>query len=88
MLKIWKQWKLTIKNNITVVNILALFSLIYVYSLIETHQEAIKEINDIIQNIICDGKTAEITQNTLVKMIEYNGLKLCHCPTKVNSLEL
>ncbi len=31
--------------------------------------EALKEINDIIQNFIWEGKTAKISQNTTIKNI-------------------
>ncbi len=62
--------------------------LIYVSNLIETPPEAIREINDIIQNFIWEGKTAKIAQNILIKNIEQGGLKLCHYPTKVKALNL
>ncbi len=54
----------------------------------ETPPEALKEINDIIQTFIWEGKTAKIAQNTLVKNIDEDGLKLCHYPTKVDALKL
>ncbi len=72
----------------TIVNTLALSPLIYVSNLIATPPEALKEINDIIQNFILEGKTARIAQNTLIKNIEQCGLKLCHYPTKVKALKL
>ncbi len=56
--------------------------------MIETPPEALKEINDIIQNIIWEGKTAKISKNTLVKNIDEGGLKLCHYPTKVDALKV
>ncbi len=46
--------------------------LIYVSSLIETPPEAIREINDIIQNFIWERKTAKIAQNTYTN-IEYRA---------------
>ncbi len=46
--------------------------------MIETPPEALKEINDIVQNFIWEGKTANIAQNTSVKNIDEGGLKLCH----------
>ncbi len=78
LFNIWKQSTLTIKGKITIVNTLALSPFIYVSSLIEAPSEAIREINDIIQNSILYGKTAKIAQNTLIKNIEQGGLKLCH----------
>ncbi len=84
----WKQRTLSIKGKITIVNTLALSSLIHTSCLIETPPEMLKETNDIIQNFIWDGKIAKIAQNTLIKNIEQGGLKLCHFPTKVKVLKL
>ncbi len=50
--------------------------------------EALKEINDIIQNVIWEGKTTKIPQNTLIKNINEGGLKFSHYPTKVKALKL
>ncbi len=86
-LNIWKQRTLSIKGKITIVNTLALSPLIYTSSLIDTHKEALKEINDIIQNFIWEGKTANISQNTLIKNINEGGLKLCLNPTKAKTLK-
>ncbi len=63
----WKKRTLSIKGKITIVNTLALSPQIYSSSLIETPPENVKETNDIIQNFICEGKTAKIAQNTLIK---------------------
>ncbi len=41
--------------------------LIYTSSLIDTPMEALKEINDIIQKKLWEGKIAKISQNTLKK---------------------
>ncbi len=35
-----------------------------------------------------EGKTAQISQNTLIKNFSQGGLKLCHYPTKVKALQL
>ena len=87
-LNIWKQRTLSMKGKITIINTLALSPLIYTSSLIDTPPEALKCINDIIQNFIWEGKTAKIAQNTLIKNIDQGGLKLCHYPTKVKALKL
>ncbi len=88
LLSIWKQRSLSIKGQITIVNTIALYPLIYASCIIETPPEAFKEISDIIQNFIWKGKTAKIAQNTLVKNIDQGGLKLCHYPTIVKALKL
>ncbi len=56
--------------------------------MIEIPPEALKEINDIIQNLIWEEKTAKIDQNTLIKNIDEGGLMLCYYPTKVDALKL
>ncbi len=84
-LQIWKQRYLTIKGKITILNNLALAPLIYVSSVLDTPEKAIKEVDTIIQNFIWEGKTAKISKNTLV---ENGGLKLCDFQTKVKSLNL
>ncbi len=76
------------KGKMTIVNTIALSPLIYTSSLIDTPMEVLKEINDIIQNMIWEGKTAKISQNTLIKNINQGWLKLCHYPTKVKALKL
>lgn len=42
--------------------------------MIETTSETLKEINDIIQNFIWEGKTVKIAQNTLIKNIDEGGI--------------
>ncbi len=68
------QRTISVKGMITIVNTLALFPLIYISSMIETHPEALTEIHNIIQNFKCDVKTAKIatTTNNIYKNI-YNG---------------
>ncbi len=40
------------------------------------------------QKKLWEGKTAKMSQNTLIKNINEGGLKLCHYPTKVKALKL
>ncbi len=42
----------------------------------------------VFKKFIREGKTDEIAQNTLIKNIDENGLKLCHYLTKVDALKL
>ncbi len=87
LLNIWNQRTLTIRGPITIGNSIALSPLIYTSSMIETSSEALKEINNIIQNFICEGKTTKIAQNTLINNIDNGGIKLCYFPFKVDSLK-
>ncbi len=69
-LAIWKQRSLSLKGKITIINNLALAPLIYCASIIDVPERAIKEINNIIQNFIWDGRTSKLSQkntNTIYK---------------------
>ncbi len=84
-LSIWKQRSLSLKGKITIINNLALAPLIYCASLTEP---VMKEVNNIIQNFIWDGKTSKISQKkTLIQSIDKGGLTLCQFSTKVESLK-
>ncbi len=85
-LNIWKQRKLSIKGKITIINSLALASLIYVSSVISSSQRVINEINNSAQNFIWNGSTSKIAQKTLILNIENGGLKLFHFETKIKAL--
>ncbi len=60
----------------------------YVSSVVNTLNKAIKKINNVIQNIILDGSTSKIAQKTLIQQIDKGGLKLCNFETKVKALNL
>ncbi len=55
--------------------------------MIQTPPRALKEINNIIQNFIWEGKTAKIAQKTHVNNIHNEGLKLGYFPFKFESLK-
>ncbi len=76
-LNIWKQWKVSLKGKITVLNNLALAPIIYVL-----------KINNLIQNFIWDGSTSTMAQKTLIQQMNKGGLKLYQFETKVNAVKL
>ncbi len=88
ILNIWKQRKLSLKGKRTVLNNLALAPIIYASSVVNIHNKAICEINNLIKNFIWDGTTSKISQKTLIQQIDKGGLKLCHYETKVKALQL
>ena len=88
LLDIWKQRNLSIKGKITILNNLALSSLIYVSSIIDTPTRAINEINNLIKNFIWEGKNSKISKKTLVQNIENGGLKLCDFDIKIKALKI
>ncbi len=70
-LAIWKQRSLSLKGKITIINNLALAPLIFCASLIDVPKPAIKDINNIIQNFIWDGRTSKIShKKTLIQSRE------------------
>ncbi len=64
-LNIWKSGKLSLKRKITVLYNLTLAPLIYISCVINTSVEAVKEINNIIQNFMWDGSTSKIAQKNI-----------------------
>ncbi len=87
ILNIWKQRNLSLIGKTIVLDNLTLAPLIYVSSVVDTPQQAIHEINNIIQNFIWNGSTSKLAQQTIIQPIENGGLKLCHFETKVKSLK-
>ncbi len=61
------------KGKITILNNLALAPLIYISSVIDTPENAIKEVDRIIQNFIWEGKTAKLKK----KYFNSNHRKWC-----------
>lgn len=84
----WKQRDLSLKGKITIINSLALCPIIYLSSIIDTPDLAIKEIEKLITDFIWAGKTPKIAKNTLIQNIPNGGLKLCSYGEKVKALLL
>ncbi len=85
---VWKQRNLSLKGKVTVVNTLALAPLIYVSSVVDTPQRAIKEIENIVTDFIWNGGSSKIAKHVLIQRIEKGGLKLCKYELKVQALKL
>ena len=88
LLNSWKCRKLSLKGKITVINSLALSSLIYLASIIHVPDRAYKEIKNILTDFIWDGKPPKIAYDTLIQGIEKGGLKLTDFKNKVKSLTI
>ena len=86
LLNSWKCRRLSLKGKITVINSLALSSLIYVASIIHVPDRVYNEIKKIVTDFIWDGKPAKIAYDTLIQGIEHGGLKLTDFKNKVKSL--
>ena len=88
LLNSWKCRKLSLKGKITVINSLALSSLIYLASIIHVPDRVYTEIKNILTDFIWDGKPPKIAYNTLIQGIENGGLKLIDFKNKVKSLTI
>jgi hypothetical protein len=83
----WKCRKLSLKGKITVINNLALPSLLYVASVIHTPDSVIREVKNCIRDFIWDGKPSKIACDVLIQSICKGGLKLMDFETKVKALK-
>ncbi len=72
----------------TILNSLALHPTIYVSSVIDTPDIVIKEIDNIITNLLLKEKMHEIAENVIIKRIEDGGLTFADFQSKVKSLKL
>ncbi len=84
----WKCRNLSLKGKITIVNTLALSSLLYLASVIHVPSIVFKEVKHIIVDFIWEGKTSKIAYDVLIQQTEEGGLKLVYFEDKVKSLKV
>jgi exonuclease III len=84
----WKGRNLSLKGKVTVINSLALSPLLYAASVIHVPQQVIKEVKDMVNNFLWDGKIPRIAYCTLIQDIEKGGLKLTDFESKIKSLKI
>lgn len=87
LLNTWKCRHLSLKGKITVINTLALPSLIYLASVIHVPRLVYKEVKSLVLNFLWDGGTAKIAYNVLIQGIDHGGLKLTDFECKVKALK-
>ncbi len=87
-LNVWRQRHLSLKGKVTIINSLALSPLVYVSSVVDTPEKAIKEIDSLITNFMWNNGSSKIAKQTLIQSIDKGGLKLCHYESKVDALKL
>jgi hypothetical protein len=88
LLNIWKGRKLSLKGKVTVINTLAISSLVYISSVIHTPDIVIKEVKNLIVDFMWDGKTTKIAYDVLIQTILDGGLKLVDFESKVKALKV
>ncbi len=88
LLNSWKCRNLSLKGKITIVNTLALSSLLYLASVIHVPSIVFKEVKHIIVDFIWEGKTSKIAYDVLIQQTEEGGLKLVDFEDKVKSLKV
>ncbi len=67
LLNSWKCRNLSLKGKITIVNILALSSLLYIASVIHVPSMVFKEVKHIVVDFIWEGKTSKIAYDVLIQ---------------------
>ena len=87
-LRVWKQRNLSLKGKITIINSLALSSIIYVSAVINTPRKAIVEVDKIITNFFWNSEWPKIAKNVIIQPISDGGLKFPDFESKVYSLRL
>ncbi len=73
-----------IKGKVTIVNILALYSLLYLASVLHTHDNVIKEV----KQCIWDGGSSKIAYDVIIQQIQDGGLKLIDFGEKIKALKI
>ncbi len=88
LLNNWKCRNLSLKGKITVVNTLALSSLLYLASVIHVPSMVFKEVKHIVLDFIWEGIISKIAYDVLIQQREEGGLKLVDVEDKVKSLKV
>jgi exonuclease III len=86
LLRVWKQRRLSFKGKVTIINTLALSSLMYVSSVIHTPEKVFKEVEDIVLDFFWDGGNHKVAKQVLYQNIKLGGLKLCNYRVKTQAL--
>ena len=88
LLNSWKSRHLSLKGKVTVINTLALQSLIYLASVIHVPEIVIQEVKNILLDFLWDGKKAKIAYDVIIQNITDGGLKMVDFGEKVKSLKV
>ncbi len=76
LLNSWKCRNLSLKGKITIVNTLAISSLLYLASVIQVPSMVFKEVKHIVVDFIWEGESFKIPYDVLIQPTEEGGLKL------------
>ena len=82
LLNSWKSRNLSLKGKVTVINTLALSSLLYLASVIHVPEKVIREVKELVTDFIWNGRKSKIAYNVLIQQIQEGGLKLIDFETK------
>ena len=88
LLQMWSQRRLSLKGKVTVINNLALPSLLYVVSVTHVPDRVVKEVNNILDNFMWNGGRPKIAKNVMIRKIEDGGLKLIDLESKIKAIRL
>lgn len=85
---VWRMRKLSLKGKVVVLNTLVISKLIYPMSVWEMPEWVRKEVKEVIENFLWNGKKREIAYNTLIADYKEGGLKLVDVESKLKALRI
>jgi hypothetical protein len=88
LLKLWKWRSLSLKGKITIINSLAISSLVYIASVTNVPSRVIHEVNDILYDFLWDGGSSKVAKAVINQKIAKGGLKMVDFEAKVKSLKM
>ncbi len=87
LLNSWKCRNISLKGKITIINTIALSSLLYLASVIHVPSVVFKEVKYFVVDFIWEGKTSRIAYDVLIQQTEEGSLKLVDFKDKVKIFE-
>ncbi len=76
LLNSWKQRKLTLIGRILIVKIFAISQFTYLANLTTFSDDRVRQINEVINNYIWNGKTCKVKKNIMIKDQQFGGLRM------------
>jgi hypothetical protein len=88
IVKLWCLRKMTLKGKIIIVNTLLMSQMIYICSVLQPPDWAIKKFKECVSNFIWNNKKPKVKYNCMIGNISDGGLKLQDLECKVKALKL
>jgi hypothetical protein len=88
LVRLWKWRDLSLKGKISVINNLAISSLIYICSVTSVPKRVVKEVNTLLFDFLWNGGSHKIASTVITQNIQDGGLKMVDFESKVKSLKI